>query len=181
MTPGSSSATVTAGQTASYSIGVAPAGGFAASVALSCSGGPAGSMCAVSPSTIALSGAAAQTAMVTVATAAHGWLLLFEGEWPQGPRYRQMPMILPLAAMFLLMVVASRFWRREQTPAWVRVAAFAALVTLGMTLSSCGGGSGSGGGGTNPQAGTYTVTVTGNFTPGSTTLTHATKWTLVVQ
>ena len=63
VTPGAAaSATVTAGQTASYSIAVAPAGGFAASVALSCSGGPAGSACAVSPSTIALSGAAAQTA-----------------------------------------------------------------------------------------------------------------------
>jgi len=90
MTPGAAaSATVTAGQTASFSIAVAPAGGFAASVALSCSGGPAGSACAVSPSTIALSGAAAQTAMVTVTTAAHGWLLPFHGGWPREMRHRQ--------------------------------------------------------------------------------------------
>jgi Abnormal spindle-like microcephaly-assoc'd, ASPM-SPD-2-Hydin/Galactose oxidase, central domain/Kelch motif len=182
MTPGSAaSATVTAGQSASYSIAVAPAGGFAANVALSCSGGPAGSACAVSPSTIALSGAAAQTAMVTVTTAAHGWLLPFRGGWPRDARYRQTPMILALVAMFLLMVVASQFLRREQNLAWIRVVGFAALVTLGLTLTSCGGGSGSGGGGTNPQAGTYTVTVTGNFTSGSTTLTHAAKLTLVVQ
>jgi len=182
MTPGSAaSATVTAGQTASYTIAVAPAGGFAASVSLSCSGGPAGSACAVSPSTMALSGAAAQTAMVTVTTAAHGWLLPFRGGWPRDARYRQTPMILALVAMFLLMVVASQFLRREQNLAWIRVVGFAALVTLGLTLTSCGGGSGSGGGGTNPQAGTYTVTVTGNFTSGSTTLTHAAKLTLVVQ
>ena len=182
MTPGAAaSATVTAGQTASYSIAVAPAGGFAANVALSCSGGPAGSACAVSPSTIALSGAAAQTAMVTVTTAAHGWLLPFRGGLPKGARYQQTPMILMLAAMLLLMVVASQFLRREQKLAWIRVAGFAAMVTLGLTLTSCGGGSGSGGGGTNPQAGTYTVTVTGNFTSGSTTLTHAAKLTLVVQ
>jgi len=182
MTPSSvASATVTAGQTASYSIAVAPAGGFAANVALSCSGGPAGSACAVSPSTIALSGAAAQTAMVTVKTAANGWLLPFRGGWPRDVRYRQTPMILTLAAMFLLMVVASLFWWREQNLVWIRVVAFAALVTLGMTLTSCGGGSGSGGGGTNPQAGTYTISVTGNFTTGSTTLTHAAKLTLVVQ
>ncbi len=180
--PGSAaSATVSAGQTANYSIAVAPAGGFAASVALSCSGGPAGSTCAVSPSTIALSGAAAQTAMVTVTTAAHGSVLPFEGGWPKNTRYRQMPTLLELAAMFLLMVVASLFWRREQSLVWVRAAAFAALVTLGLTLTSCGGGSGSGGGGTNPQAGTYTINVTGNFTTGSTTLTHAAKLTLVVQ
>jgi hypothetical protein len=180
--PGSaSSATITAGQTASYSIAVAPAGGFAQSVALSCSGGPAGSACAVSPSTIALSGAAAQTAMLTVTTAAHGSLPPFRGGWPRDARYRQTPMILTLAAMFLLMVVASQFLRREQNLAWIRVVGFAALVTLGLTLTSCGGGSGSGGGGTSPQAGTYTVTVTGNFTSGATTLSHSAKLTLVVQ
>jgi hypothetical protein len=86
-----------------------------------------------------------------------------------------------LAGTFLLMVVASQFLRREQNLAWIRVVGFAALVTLGLTLTSCGGGSGSGGGGSNPQAGTYTVTVTGNFTSGATTLNHSTKLTLVVQ
>jgi hypothetical protein len=176
-----SSTTVTAGQTASYSIAVVPAGGFAQNVALSCSGGPAGSACAVSPSTIALSGAAAQTAMVTVTTAAHGWLLPFRGGWPRDARYRQTPVILTLAAMILLMVAASQFLRREQNLAWVRVVGFAALVTLGLTLTSCGGGSRGGGGGTNPQAGTYTVTVTGNFSSGATTLSHNAKLTLVVQ
>jgi len=182
MMPGAAaSATVTSGQTASYSIAVAPTGGFAASVALSCSGGPAGSACAVSPSTVALSGAAAQTAMVTVKTAAQGWILPFRGGWPRDARYRPTPMILTLAAMFLLLVVASQFLRREQNLAWIRVARFAALVTLGLMLTSCGGGSGSGGGGTNPQAGTYTVTVTGNFASGATTLNHSTKLTLVVQ
>jgi hypothetical protein len=181
MTPGAAaSATVTAGQTATYSIAVAPAGGFAASVVLSCNGGPAGSACAVSPSTISLSGAAAQTAMVTVTTAAHGWLQPFRGGWPREMRHRKTPMFLAMAAVFL-MVVASQFLRREQNLVWIRVIGFAALVTLGLTLTSCGGGSGSGGGGTNPQAGTYTVTVTGNFSSGATTLTHAAKLTLVVQ
>jgi hypothetical protein len=178
MTPGSSSATVSAEQTATYSIAVAPAGGFAANVALSCSGGPTGSACAVSPSMLALSGTASQTVMVTVTTAAHGWLPSFRGGWPRETRYPQRPMILTLAGMFLLMVVALRLLRREQNLAWVRVAGFAALITLGLTLTSCGGGSGSGGG-TNPQ--TYTINVTGNFTSGSTTVTHAAKLTLVVQ
>jgi hypothetical protein len=90
-------------------------------------------------------------------------------------------MILILAGMFLLMVIASLFGRREQNLVWVRVVGFAALVTLGLTLTSCGGGSASSGGGTNPQAGTYTINVTGNFTTGSTTLTHVAKLTLVVQ
>jgi FG-GAP-like repeat/Abnormal spindle-like microcephaly-assoc'd, ASPM-SPD-2-Hydin/FG-GAP repeat len=182
MTPGSAStASVNAGQTANYSIAVAPAGGFAQSVALSRSGGPAGSTCTVAPTTIALSGTAAQTAMVTVATAAHGWLLPFGRYRPRVTRYRPTPMTLALVALFLLMVVASLLWRRRQNLAWVRAAAFAALAALGLTLTSCGGGSASSGGGTNPQAGTYTINVTGNFTTGSTTLTHAAKLTLVVQ
>jgi hypothetical protein len=182
MTPGAAStATVSAGQTANYSIAIAPAGGFAQSVALSCSGGPAGSTCAVSPTTIALSGAAAQMAMVTVTTAAHARLLPFEGDWPRGPRFQQAPLVLALTSVFLLMIVTSLFWRREHDRVWVRAAAFAALVALGMTLTSCGGGSSSSGGGANPQAGTYTINVTGNFTTGSTTLTHAAKLTLVVQ
>jgi hypothetical protein len=83
--------------------------------------------------------------------------------------------------MFLLMAAAWWYRQRDQSLVWVRVVAFAALVTLGLTLTSCGGGSGNGGGGTNPQAGTYTISVTGNFTSGSTTLTHAAKLTLVVQ
>jgi hypothetical protein len=69
---------------------------------------------------------------------------------------------------------------RRIRSAGLRVVGIAALVTLGMTLTSCGAGSG-GGGGTSPQAETYTVTVAGNFTSGSTTLTHAAKLTLVVQ
>jgi hypothetical protein len=178
MTAGSSSATVSAGQMATYSVAVAPAGGFAASVALSCSGGPTGSACAVSPSTLALSGSAAQTVKVTVTTAANGWLLLSRGDWPQQTRYPQRPVILTLAGMFLLMVIASRFLRPERNLALIRVAGFAALIALGMTLTSCGGGSGSGGG-TNPQ--TYTIKVTGNFTTGSTTVNHTTNLTLVVQ
>ena len=119
--------------------------------------------------------------MVMVTTAAHAWTLPFEGGWQRGLRYWHTPTIPALAGMFLLMVVASRFWRRQQNLVWIRVAAFAALVTVGLTLTSCGGGSGSSGGGTNPQAGTYTISVTGNFTTGSTTLTHAAKLTLVVQ
>jgi hypothetical protein len=181
MTPGAAaSATVTAGQTASYTIAVAPAGGFAASVALSCSGGPAQSTCTVSPNSIALSGKSAATAMVTVTTMA-------SAQGPVSPRvtgrpmqYRQTPLILALSWVLLLMAAVLSLLQREQRFRWAPTFALALLVCLGMTLTSCGGGSG-GTGGTNPQAGTYTVTVTGNFTSGATTLNHSAKLTLVVQ
>jgi len=174
------SQTVTAGQTANYSIAIAPAGGFAQSVTLSCNGGPAGSNCAVSPSMIALSGTATQTAMISVTTVAQGRVLPFAGDWPRSTKNWHIPMMMAWAGIFLLMVVATLFWRREQSLARGRMVAFAVLVMLGMTLSSCGGGSGGGGGG-SPQAGTYTINVTGNFTSGSTTLTHNAKLTLIVQ
>jgi hypothetical protein len=181
MAPGSaSSATVTPGQSANYSIAIAPAGGFAQSVALSCSGGPAQSTCTVSPNSIALGGKSATTAMVTVTTMA-------SAQGPGLPRgtgrpmlqYRQTPLVLALIWMSLLMAALLSLSRREERLRWARTFALALLVCLGMTVTSCGGGSG--GGGPSPEAGTYTVTVTGNFSLGSTTLTHAAKLTLVVQ
>jgi hypothetical protein len=183
MTPGSaSSATVSPGQTASYSIAVAPAGGFAASVALACSGAPAQSTCTVSPTTIALSGTAAKTAMVTVTTVAgaQGPALPFGIGWPM--KYRPMRLVLTWIGMFLAIAIVLSRWRREQRIRWAPALALVLLVSLGMTLTSCGGGSSSGGGGGGgTQAGTYAITVTGNFTSGSSTLTHTTKLTLVVQ
>jgi hypothetical protein len=56
------------------------------------------------------------------------------------------------------------------------------LLPFGVALSSCGGGSNGGGGGNSgTPAGTYSVTVTGNLISNSTTLTHTTKFTVVVQ
>jgi hypothetical protein len=56
----------------------------------------------------------------------------------------------------------------------------ALLACLALTLTSCGGGS-SGSSTSGTQPGSYTITVTGNFTGASTNLSHSTKLTLVVQ
>jgi hypothetical protein len=186
MSAAAASATITAGQTATYSLALAPAGGFASSVSLSCGGGPAQSTCAVSPSTISLSGTTAKTAMVTVTTAAAGSLLPFGSGWPTGMNRRPIPFVVAPMAMFLLifttLIGATLIARRqEQRFRWASALALPLLVCLGMTLSSCGGGSSGGGGGGGSQAGTYAITVTGTFTSGSTNLTHTTKLTLVVQ
>ena len=69
-------------------------------------------------------------------------------------------------------------WRREWRRRWVYGLASVCVLAIGMTFSGCGGGSSSGGSGT--QAGTYNLMLTGTFTSGSTTLTHAAKLTLVV-
>jgi len=182
----SSSATVSPGQTANYSLAVAPAGGFNQSVSLTCVGAPAQSTCAVSPNTISLGGTSAITAMVTVSTtgASQGWVLPIGTGGPRSMKDGPTPMILVVLGTLVLVAVSLVPRRLEQRFRWVPIFGLAVLVCLGMTMSSCGGGSGgNGGGGGNigTQAGTYTITVSGTFTSGATTLTNATKLTLVVQ
>jgi len=52
------------------------------------------------------------------------------------------------------------------------------LIAMGAGLSGCGGNSRSA---ASAQPNTYNLTVTGTFTSGSTTLTHDSKLTLIVQ
>jgi hypothetical protein len=97
-----------------------------------------------------------------------------------GPGRMNTPIVLVLLGMVML---AGLFgWRREL--GFRRAPLFAVGVVLwaALTITSCGGGS-SGGGGGNPGtlAGTYTISVSGTFTSGSTTLTHSTGLTLVVK
>jgi hypothetical protein len=178
---GAGSVTVTPGQTATYAIAFATAGGFNQTIALSCSGAPTMSTCSVSPSTVSLNGTTAATAMVTVTTMAHGSVLPFGIGGPVRMKDRPAPLILVPLGTLALMVVSLLLWRREQRFRWAPLFALAVLVCLGMTLTSCGGSSGGSGGSTGTRAGTYSITVSGSFTSGSTTLTHATKLTLVVQ
>lgn len=181
MTLGSAaSATISAGRTATYSIAVARAGGFAQSVSLSCSGRPAMSTCSVSRNSIALSGTSPKMATVTVITVAQGSLPPFGTSKPIR-LLRQTPQILSQTAILLLALSAFFWLRRQQRPRWARLHAMALLVcVLGMPLTSCGGGSAGGGGGNGgTQAGTYTITVIGNFSSGSTNLTRTAKLTLV--
>jgi hypothetical protein len=187
---GAASATVTAGQTANYALGFSIAGGFNGTLTLSCSGAPAASTCMVSPSSQPLSGtSAAGTATVTVTTTARsaGFVLPFGTAGPARRNYRPMPLLASLLATIMIMIGSLLLWRQEQQRRrWTSVCAFALLLCAGMTLTSCGGsyggnGGGSGGGTTGTQAGSYTITVSGSVTSGSTTLTHNTKLTLVVQ
>jgi FG-GAP-like repeat/Abnormal spindle-like microcephaly-assoc'd, ASPM-SPD-2-Hydin/FG-GAP repeat len=182
---GAASATITAGQTATYTIAFAVMGGFTQPIALSCSGAPAMSMCTVTPSSLQLSGTSPVTATVTVKTTAKGFALPF---WPDVPgriKYQPTPQIFAWLGTFV-MVVGLLLWRREQRFSWVPLFGLAVLGCIGMTLTSCGGGSegnggGSGGATSGTQAGTYAMTVSGSFTSGLTTVTHTTKLTLVVQ
>jgi hypothetical protein len=179
---GGDNGTVMPGQTATYSISVNPLYGFNQSIALSCSGAPPQSTCSVSPASVTLDGSHFASATVTVTTTApsHGVVLPFGTDPPCKLNYPPTPLVLELLG--IAMIVSLFPWRRDQRLRWAPVCTLMLLLCLGLTMASCGGGGGSGGGGSvGTQAGTYTITVSGNFTSGSTTLTHATKVTLVVQ
>jgi hypothetical protein len=176
---GAASATIMAGQTATYSIAVAPAGGFSQSVTLSCSGAAASSTCTVTPTTVQLNGTSTVMASIAVTTAARRFAV---PHWPvSGLRYHPALQISALLGMSLLLI-GLLFWKRKKQFKWTPLFTLATvLVCFGMTVTACGGGSGGSGGSTGTQAGTYTITTSGSFTSGSTTLTHTTKLTLVVQ
>jgi len=174
-----SSATVTPGQTASYMISLAPSAGFNQLVALSCGGAPAQSTCTVSPTSVMLNGTAT-TVNVTVTTTAASSALRLPQAMDDGPGRMNTRILLVLLGMAVLAGLLG--WRREPGFRWAPLFAAGVVLWAALTITSCGGGS-SGGGGGNPGtlAGTYTISVSGTFTSGSTTLTHSTGLTLVVK
>jgi hypothetical protein len=179
MVAGSGSATVSAGQTANYTVSVAPAGGFAQSVSLACSGVPTGATCTVTPSMVTVGASAANVAVAVTTTARSTVVPSIKGD-------RQIPLMLMMvsgASFLLLLVTRRRIGQQQAGYRWVSAAALALLACAAMTITACGGGnsSASGGGGSGTQAGNYTITVTGNFSAGSANLSHATKLALVVQ
>lgn len=173
----SASATVSPGQSATYNLTVAPAGGFNQTVTLSCSGAPNLATCSVSPASMALSGTSSSAATVTVTTSASTTGLMQPiGMPPSGGALRS----AALLAMFGLMLLTIRTSWRYITGLRLVTCGFVFLMLIALVaLPGCGGSSSNSSGGTPP--GSYNLTVTGTFSSGSTTLTHATKLTLVVQ
>jgi Bacterial Ig-like domain (group 3)/FG-GAP-like repeat len=166
------SATVTAGNTASYTLSVTPTGGFNQAVLLSCTGAPTLATCTVSPASVTLDGTNAKTATVQVTTKARSMLApRFRFRPPAMGRYRFQPLLLWLLGFALVASLLAAMRRR------VRLG-FAMIVFLVLLAAACGGG----GGGNTPTApsgtpsGTSTLTVTG--TSGS--LSHKATVTLTV-
>ena len=171
----SASATVSAGQTANFSVAVAPAGGFNQMVAFACTGAPPQSTCAVSPSSIALNGSAATTVTVTVTTMAASLPVVTPS--PRGD-YQLLRLFTELLVLSLLIGLLSS---RRGRPRLAYGLALLVCLSAAVMMSACGGGSSGGGGSQRTPAGTYTVVVSGTFTSGSTKLTHNANLTLMVQ
>ena len=163
---GSSSSTISAGQTATFSLALASVGSFSGTVNLTCAVAPAlapAAVCSV-PSSVSVSGNSATSVTVKVSTTAAG----STGgkpfvDLPPSPRFPGWMLIL--GALYLLF-----FWRKRRF-VYAPMFALALLLTVG-----CGGGGASSQvKGTPP--GSYTVTVTA--TSGG--LSHQIILTVTVQ
>jgi hypothetical protein len=177
MSPSSSSQTISPGQTASYSLTLAPEGGFNQTVQFSCAGAPAMSTCAVSPSSATLNGSTLQPVTVTVTTA--GSSASLRSPASGSGLMNAYGLWLPLSgALGLATLVFPKKSRRLRGRGKLLGITLLCVIAMSM-MPACGGSSSGGGSGT--QAGTYNLTVSGAFSSGSSTLTHTTKLTLVVQ
>jgi hypothetical protein len=170
-----SSSTVSPGQTANYTVALSPVGGFNQTVTLSCAGAPAGSVCSV-PSSVTLNGTASAPITVTVMTTASASLRTWGNCW--GGRRELALWVLGFGLSGVVILGSGRRKRRAARSHWLRGVALLGLIAMGAGLSGCGGNSRSA---ASAQPNTYNLTVTGTFTSGSTTLTHDSKLTLIVQ
>jgi len=187
--PGSStSATVSPGGTATYTLSVVAVDGFNQNMTFTCTGAPSEAACTVSPSSLTLSSSSTNvTVKVTTTVPSVG-----------APRPNPLPPIGPVQSWpWLLWTVAlaalgslARATRGGVQPGVGRSRAgfvtFAALMLAMGAMAACGGGGGGSGdlpprssSGTPP--GTYTLTVTGTCTSGSTNLSNSVNLTLKVQ
>jgi beta-propeller repeat-containing protein len=182
------SATITAGQTATYTLKIKAVGSFNQTVALACSGAPQAASCSVSPSSMTMQGSTPATASVTVTTTARSMASPYKSPHHNPPAFRFRPWAALLWLMGLATLAGLILARRQPVlpvRRWVSLIA-APLLLLGILIGTmaCGGGSTAdppGGGDPGTPQGTYTLTVSGTSTSGSPTLTHDATFTLTVK
>jgi hypothetical protein len=176
----STSATVAAGQSATYTLSVAGEEGLSGAVTFTCAGAPSEATCTVSPNPVTVGSSAANVTVSVTTTAA-------SVSAPRSRPFPRVPPLLPGGSNLLMLAVvlaalawAARDWRQPRLRA-VFVPLAAGLL-LALVIAGCGGGGGGGGGTSNAgtPAGTYTLTVTGSTGSGSSTLRHSVTLTLTV-
>jgi FG-GAP-like repeat/Abnormal spindle-like microcephaly-assoc'd, ASPM-SPD-2-Hydin len=178
--------TISPGGTATVQVAIAPLGGFVGVVTLACTGAPALSACAVSPTSFTATGAPTNVT-VTLTTQATGQILAPPNS---GLRYPPSPFLVRLSlraalfalllAMLFLLALASPLRDHLGTSlgrlgtARLATIVFAALLVGACGLAACGGGHASAQG---VAKGSHALTLTAT----SGTVSHNTTITVVVQ
>ena len=180
LTAGSSTlATVTPGQTANYTVNVVPQDGFNQSVSLTSSGAPAQSTCTVSPSSVTLNGKPVPV-MVSVVTTAGAMGLTQPLKAP--PISGTFSLMIALSGFLGLLIVATLSGRhRAPRPQLALGETLVCLLSIGLTMSACGGGNGNGGGERRHASGNVYAYGSRHFHFGFNHVDDKTNLTLVVQ
>jgi len=134
----STSATITAGQTAQYSLQINPGTGFTGNVSMTCTGAPVGATCVLSTGTLTISSPNPVSFTVTVPTSGNA-----TGQLPVNeiPRFYWGPAPLPLAMALLSFVLWVVSLRERRIMRRFVILASLALVIFAAAISGCGGGS----------------------------------------
>jgi len=161
ITAQSGSASVSAGQPATFNLQVNPGAGFSGSLAFSCTGAPTGATC--SAPGVSVSTGASTNFSVVVTTSGSAFLVPFETPVFRPPSVLAQRASTLLFALLALLVLsgAVQIFAEHKTRRWSL-----RLTLLGLALAGCGGGGSS----APPQqkvtpSGTYTLTVTPAATP----------------
>ncbi|MGA9207437.1 MAG: choice-of-anchor D domain-containing protein, partial [Terriglobales bacterium] len=132
------SQTVSAGQTANYSLTLSPADGFSQTVNLTCTGAPTLATCTLTPNSAALNGTASATVAVAVTTTAPTTAMLAPpaGRFPP-PSFSGFGKLLWLYGLLGLATLATLAAARKRRAAYL----LGACLLLATLWSACGGGS----------------------------------------
>jgi len=143
---GSTTATVSAGQTANYNLQAMPGPNFTGTITFTCSGVPFGAQCTV-PASVSVANGAATPFTVSISTLSPSQAAAFPGlpQQPFGSLRPQPGFTLAFFAALLLLALTLR--SRSQTlvpPRWLACVTVVLLMTA-LVFSGIGCGSGSGG------------------------------------
>ena len=165
---GSTSQTVSSGQTANYALTLSAVNGSQGTVSLQCSSLPAHAACVFNPGTVTVNGNAQGSVSVAIST---GQATATSAGAPAGPWHA-----VPLLACVLLLPLALR--RRRALMIVALLAAVLCFGAVACTSSGGGGGgpAGGGSGGNTTPAGTYSIQIAAS----STGVQHAVTVTLAV-
>jgi hypothetical protein len=150
-----SSATIKAGQTATFTVTISPANGMNSPVTFACSGLPAASSCTFSPATVTPSGSPVSTTLTVSTTAASSAAVPFAGLRPWSFTSWS------LGIVFGFFVVGMNKGGKNAR----RYSAVFGIIALALLVVSCGGGSPKPNPTTGTPPGAYSITV--NATSGA--------------
>lgn len=183
---GATTATVVAGQTATYQLDILSMNSFAGAIAMACAGAPTASTCSVSPSPVSVTANSTSVFQVSVATTANSSMLDPVRRLELGPAARLL-VLLAFTGLSAAWMIALRgkaapnnYFVRNRFAYNRFVQASELALLFALALAACGGGAGNSGGGsgTGTPAGTYTLTVAGTVSGAAS---QTIQLTLIVQ